>query len=191
MSKNLYIGVNGTSRKITDIYIGINGIARKVIKGYIGINGIAHQFFGTGIKYKYYWDPLNECDEYTINETYCGIDGDEFKFLVDIYGNSYIQDVCRLYIYCDDLSGKSISFDYKSSFYSASYCTTEYKEVGEEDVVNYTKALNTSSWTSFSKTISSNTRNLVFGIWILSSKYHHISSECLIRNLYIDGEKII
>lgn len=41
MSKESYIGVDGTAKKIQKCYIGVDGKARKVKKIYIGINGVA------------------------------------------------------------------------------------------------------------------------------------------------------
>lgn len=40
----LWVGVNGTARKGTDLYVGVNGKARKVTAGYIGVNGKARRF---------------------------------------------------------------------------------------------------------------------------------------------------
>ena len=45
MSKEVYIGVNSTARKIKAIFIGVNGVARKVAAGFIGVNGVARLFF--------------------------------------------------------------------------------------------------------------------------------------------------
>ena len=48
MGKNLYVGIDGKSRKAKKIYIGIDGKARKVKKAWIGINGVARLFFSGG-----------------------------------------------------------------------------------------------------------------------------------------------
>lgn len=40
---NLYVGVNGKSRKVTKIYVGVNGKAREVTAMYIGVNGKARK----------------------------------------------------------------------------------------------------------------------------------------------------
>ena len=40
---NLYVGVNGKSRKVTKIYVGVNGKAREVTKIYTGVNGKARK----------------------------------------------------------------------------------------------------------------------------------------------------
>ena len=46
MATGVYIGVNGTARKVKNIYLGVSGTARKVKKGYIGdANGKARLFF--------------------------------------------------------------------------------------------------------------------------------------------------
>ena len=52
MSKEVYIGVNSTARKIKAIFIGVNGVARKVVAGFIGVANVARQFFAlSGVYY--------------------------------------------------------------------------------------------------------------------------------------------
>ena len=52
MSKEVYIGVNSTARKIKAIFIGVNGVARKVVAGFIGVANVARQFFAlSGVPY--------------------------------------------------------------------------------------------------------------------------------------------
>ena len=52
MSKEVYIGVNSTARKIKAIFIGVNGVARKVVAGFIGVANVARQFFAlSGVSY--------------------------------------------------------------------------------------------------------------------------------------------
>ena len=46
MTQELYVGVDGTARRVKAMYVGVDGIARKVTNAYIGIDGLARQFFG-------------------------------------------------------------------------------------------------------------------------------------------------
>lgn len=48
MSKEIYVGVGGTARKVPKFYVGVSGTARKVKKGYIGVNGVARLFYDGG-----------------------------------------------------------------------------------------------------------------------------------------------
>ena len=48
MAKKIYIGVDGTSRKIKKGYIGVDGVARKIKKAYIGVGGVARPCFSGG-----------------------------------------------------------------------------------------------------------------------------------------------
>lgn len=62
MAKNVYVGVDGTSRLVKEIYIGIDGKAKKIRKGYIGVNGIARLFIFpdiVGIKYYGRIEPIS------------------------------------------------------------------------------------------------------------------------------------
>lgn len=51
MAKKMYVGVDGTARKVSKAYIGADGLARKVKKGYIGVGGVARPFLTSGIEY--------------------------------------------------------------------------------------------------------------------------------------------
>jgi hypothetical protein len=48
MSKGIYIGVDGTARKVKRAYIGVDGTARRITKGYIGVGGVARPFWTGG-----------------------------------------------------------------------------------------------------------------------------------------------
>ena len=45
MSKGLYVGVDGTARKVKTVYVGVDGVARKVKAAYVGVDGVAKKFF--------------------------------------------------------------------------------------------------------------------------------------------------
>ena len=42
----VYVGMNGTARKVKAQYAGVNGTARKVTSQYAGVNGIAQKVWG-------------------------------------------------------------------------------------------------------------------------------------------------
>lgn len=45
MTKNAYIGVSNSARKVKDIYLGVAGTARKISKAYVGVSGTAKQWW--------------------------------------------------------------------------------------------------------------------------------------------------
>lgn len=42
----MWVGIDGSARKIQNAYIGVDGVARKIVAAWIGVDGVARKFYG-------------------------------------------------------------------------------------------------------------------------------------------------
>ena len=118
MPRNIYVGIDGYSRPISNAYIGINGVARKIKAMYIGLGGVAHQFYpSTGsitiTPFTIISNPNGNIDTHS----YMTVSGMEMRvyssFETDVDGNER-RNSAGFDIY-GDLAGKVLTVNYSLS----------------------------------------------------------------------------
>ena len=125
MGKEIYTGVSGVARHVTQPYIGVGGVSRSVTNGYIGVSGVARQFWQDGLwLYNYGKSDYtvatrsysgNGTTRGTISTNCCYINST--YMLADTYGNSDIDS----YLGCP------------------SFVISGVSEINATDIAKYTK----------------------------------------------------
>ena len=185
-----YRGVSNVAREVVKRYRGVSNVARQITKSYRGVSNVARQFFGDG--YKYTWPLKRSSNEYyTVNEYFAGVDGDTWKFVLDVTGIQSGKDLVNRLRIDGDLGGKTISFDYTNTYYDVGKFTCEFICYNNNGTVLYkTQLTRQSTFLSFYYTMPSNTAYIAFGYWC-NPYTDHLSSTLTIKNVLIDGERLI
>lgn len=180
-----YRGVSGVARTVAKEYRGVSGIARQIAKAYRGVAAIARQYF-SNIYYKLAVNNLTFTTYVLkVEDGVLTISGTVDK--VDESGGNNGGTIAA-WIY-GDMGGKTISFNYTSSGYNASYSTIELRETNNAGThTKYHRFSETvTTPKAFSAVLQEDTTTLRLGIWFDQVGR---TASLTVSNLTIGGEAV-